>query len=273
MIFRTISSKEYFNWFASHGYDDQVRHELLQYTAADEVLKNIFGFLEENPEATILDVGCGTGYLAEKIRSRFPDVVIIGADISEEMLGKAIDKQVYDLLGEHDFEQESIPFPDDYFDLVVSSGVFDYFRDINFPISEISRVAKERGNICITTYAAHSSRRAAARFFSGLKELAFHGRRWADVKEFVYSPSTVIDCFEKSSRTAMSKPPFQGYVISGRPVMYNLIYTIQLIYFLIQNSHMAHFTAFTGFGFSVEVKVGVWHVQVLVKVADVFWSY
>ena len=42
-----------------------------------------------HPRGTIVDVGCGPGYLVVLIAGEFPDAQVIGVDISEEMIESA----------------------------------------------------------------------------------------------------------------------------------------------------------------------------------------
>jgi SAM-dependent methyltransferase len=41
------------------------------------------------PSGTVVDVGCGPGYLVVLIAGEFPDAQVIGVDISEEMIESA----------------------------------------------------------------------------------------------------------------------------------------------------------------------------------------
>ena len=52
---------------------------------AEEIIKNLD--LKENLK--ILDAGCGTGILIEKLLKLNPNVIVLGVDISKEMLIRA----------------------------------------------------------------------------------------------------------------------------------------------------------------------------------------
>ena len=77
-------------------------------------------------KGNILDAGCGDGGLAKEIGARFPKVKIYGVDISREgcRLAKkyCIETKVADL-------NRKIPYPDNYFDFIVSQEVLEHIID------------------------------------------------------------------------------------------------------------------------------------------------
>lgn len=89
--------------------------------------------LKINKDDLLLDVGCGTG-----ITSDF-DCMVTGMDPARRLLDKC-------RLGIRlvQAEAESIPFPDNHFDIVVSITAIQNFRDINLGLEEIERVGKDR---------------------------------------------------------------------------------------------------------------------------------
>jgi len=84
--------------------------------------------------SSILDVGCGSGLLTNRLASKYPKVV--GLDTSPEALRhvKAESK-----LG----SAENLPFPDTSFDLVITSEVLEHLPYHTYPLalSEIERVS------------------------------------------------------------------------------------------------------------------------------------
>ncbi|MEZ9302310.1 malonyl-[acyl-carrier protein] O-methyltransferase BioC [Vibrio breoganii] len=96
----------------------------------------------------ILDVGCGTGYLTEKLLQRGAEVVAL--DLSDKMLDQArlrCGKQVTYYLG----DAEALPFADDSFDYVVSSLALQWCEDLSVPIRESKRVCKVGGHVLFST--------------------------------------------------------------------------------------------------------------------------
>ncbi len=80
----------------------------------------------------ILDLGCGTGRLLEDLACRWPAAKLAGGDIAPGMIVRARERQclehatllVLDALG-------PLPFPPGSFDLVVSSGMFQWLSWIH----------------------------------------------------------------------------------------------------------------------------------------------
>ncbi len=72
----------------------------------------------------LLDVGCGTGNLLERINSRGFNVAYTGVDILEQMIEKANKKRLNGVFVHADIFKESI-FASDLFDVVYTSGIFN----------------------------------------------------------------------------------------------------------------------------------------------------
>lgn len=76
-------------------------------------------------EGPILDVGCGTGLVAEAIHQSRPEAVIDGVDISPDMLDKAREKGDYRDLLEADLTVDFSHLPRGYA-AIVSAGTFTH---------------------------------------------------------------------------------------------------------------------------------------------------
>ncbi|WP_051463685.1 class I SAM-dependent methyltransferase [Leptolyngbya sp. PCC 6406] len=107
--------------------------------------------LDLTSHGRILDLGCGTGTLIQRLLHLTPETEIVGLDPSAEMLSVArqkLPKSVELLVGSAD----KIPFPNESFDLVISTNAFHYFRHPSQAIQEIKRVLKPNGNLVITDW-------------------------------------------------------------------------------------------------------------------------
>ena len=82
----------------------------------------------------LLDVGCGTGFSLQFFKCN-----CIGIEPSQEMAqqNKNLDKIIIGCA-------ESLPFPDDFFDLVISITAIHNFADIEKGLREMKRVGKDR---------------------------------------------------------------------------------------------------------------------------------
>jgi methionine biosynthesis protein MetW len=110
-----------------------------------------FGILKEiilslHPRA-ILDVGCGSGYLAYLLKEHNSNITIHGLDVSTEALkqAKSLDKK-YKL----DINRDNFPEEESNFDLVVCSEVLEHLIDVRHCLTEICRVLNHRGKLIVT---------------------------------------------------------------------------------------------------------------------------
>lgn len=94
---------------------------------------------KDNPK-TILDVGCGHGFLVKRCRAK--GIEAWGVDFSD-FAGSEIP----------DYFKKTpateLPFPDNYFDVVVSTDVLEhiYENELDKVYSEMKRVLKQNGKI------------------------------------------------------------------------------------------------------------------------------
>ncbi|MEZ2321626.1 MAG: class I SAM-dependent methyltransferase [Microcoleus sp.] len=113
----------------------------------EETLKR----LEINPGERILDLGCGTGVLIQRLLQVAPASEVVGIDASAEMLEIAKHKlpEFVDLkLGSAD----RLPLASNYFDIVVSTSAFHFFRSPSQALQEAKRVLKPNGRLVITDW-------------------------------------------------------------------------------------------------------------------------
>lgn len=89
---------------------------------------------------SVLDVGCGTGYLLDHLKSNRADLTLTGVDfiIEEGTRGRHPDIR---------FEQadiEKLPFPDASFDTVICTHVLEHILEFRQALSELRRVARKK---------------------------------------------------------------------------------------------------------------------------------
>jgi len=96
----------------------------------------------------VLEVGTGTGYLLARFAA---DYEAYGVDINEALLAVA-KKNLREAGREADLHRasvEALPFPNGFFDTVVSTMAFTGFPDGNQALSEMSRVLKRDGRLVL----------------------------------------------------------------------------------------------------------------------------
>ena len=99
----------------------------------------------------ILDLGCGTGVLIEKLLNNGMNVV--GMDLSEDMLSLAFEKtraypQEKSLLLQGD--SEALPFDNKRFDLIACLGVIAFLKDEGLAIKEMHRILRKNGILILS---------------------------------------------------------------------------------------------------------------------------
>ncbi len=102
-------------------------------------------------QSSVLDVGCGKGFLLYELKLLLPELRVVGFDISEHGLADAR-KEVSGSLFIHN-AKDPYPFKDNEFDLVISLGCFHNLRifEIEKALAETQRVAKH-GYIMLESY-------------------------------------------------------------------------------------------------------------------------
>ena len=92
---------------------------------------------------SILDIGCGTGRLLERLGSAMTGAVRFGVDRSSGMLQAA--GRVRPELGLSRAGAEALPFSDGAFDLVTTTVSFHHWSDRATSLSEVRRVLRPGG--------------------------------------------------------------------------------------------------------------------------------
>jgi SAM-dependent methyltransferase len=106
-----------------------------------QALIDIYGL---KPDARILDVGCGKGYLLYELKLLLPNAHIVGFDISKYGLANA-KEEIRDNLFRYR-AQDAYPFGDKSFDLVISLTTLHNLRlfELKTALAEIERVGKNK---------------------------------------------------------------------------------------------------------------------------------
>jgi predicted TPR repeat methyltransferase len=138
----------YESWAST--YDDDVR-DRYQYVGPETVASTVARYLE--PDARLLDAGCGTGLSGVALRERgFSDVH--GIDLTPAMLARAADRDIYAALHEMDLSQP-LDLPANGFDGVVSAGVFTGPYPLGAAFAEFARVVRPGGYVIVDVRPEH----------------------------------------------------------------------------------------------------------------------
>jgi SAM-dependent methyltransferase len=95
----------------------------------------------------VLDVGCGTGQLASRLRCQLAPARVVGCDFSRGMLRHAAGHAADGLWVQGN--AMCLPFGDAAFDAVVSTEAFHWFPDPRAALAEFHRVLEPGGRLLV----------------------------------------------------------------------------------------------------------------------------
>jgi SAM-dependent methyltransferase len=133
-----------------------------------------------SPGDGVLDVACGTGNFSRDFaRSVGPEGLVVGIDVSETMLARAVEDTARAGLDNAAYvrgDAQNLPFRDQSFDAVCCFAAFHLFADPMLALDRMTAVLTPGGRIALFTTARHRSaqvrtaeslmaRRSGARLF------------------------------------------------------------------------------------------------------------
>ncbi len=142
-------------------YYDRLHHRWLRHAggeaqAALEALVRVLA----TPQTTLLDAGCGTGHLARSlIAEGMPPQSMTLLDPAAAMLALCADIPAEKVNG----RLEALPFQDDTFDLVTCAWALETVPDPFVALSELCRVVRPGGALCLAFCADRPVRGVADR--------------------------------------------------------------------------------------------------------------
>lgn len=104
--------------------------------------------LEKKQIARIIDLGCGYGGLTRIIADYLGAREAVGVD-SEDLRLRVARKRLTSVVN-LDLDNEQVPYPDGYFDLVTSFGVMEHLVYFDSVLSEVHRILKPGGYLVIS---------------------------------------------------------------------------------------------------------------------------
>jgi SAM-dependent methyltransferase len=115
------------------------------------VARDLVAALAPSGDATVLDVGTGTGLTARLMREATGrDGFVVGVDPSVPMLERAVAQGLTAVAGVF----PGLPFSDDVFDIVAANLVLSHLRDYHAGVVDAVRVLRMGGRFGCTAWAA-----------------------------------------------------------------------------------------------------------------------
>ncbi len=172
----------YSAWAETYDYDfvEEMQYKL-HFSVAEEFVLN-------GGNGLILDVGAGTGALAQALLQR-AEFSIEATDISKEMLKVADSKRIYQRSFLSDLTKK-IPVDNSSYDGVVSSGTFTHGHVGPSAMDELVRVTKAGGLVTISVNEKHW---IALDFESEIERLNKYIRNYSLKKISIYGERSTHD--------------------------------------------------------------------------------
>jgi SAM-dependent methyltransferase len=111
--------------------------------------KIIYGLIEYNPEAVLLDTGCGNCSHTLQLAKIIGTQNIVGIDAAPEYIVPNEYTHKVEII-KADLN-EVLPFPDNHFDVIHSNQVLEHLFNTDIYVSELYRILKPNGYAIVST--------------------------------------------------------------------------------------------------------------------------
>jgi ubiquinone/menaquinone biosynthesis C-methylase UbiE len=142
------ATHEFVRW--SESYDRCILQWLLFGPSHRALIRRIKAVAGEKP-VRVLDVGCGTGQFAERVRQALPGAKVWGVDLVADMLARGTERwrrqegRMQPVQG----DSERLPFADDSFDFVTCANSFHHYPHQDRAVAEMHRVLRPGGRLMV----------------------------------------------------------------------------------------------------------------------------
>ncbi len=111
--------------------------------------RDVISLFERNPDARLLDFGCGDGEFTQKIAGKIGTSHVYGIDISGENVERARARGID--CRQSNLDQVKLPFEDESFDIICANQVLEHLADTDTLPGEIYRLLKPGGYAVVAT--------------------------------------------------------------------------------------------------------------------------
>lgn len=145
---KTQATHEFTRW--SESYDRSILQWLLFGPSHRAIIRRIRAEFGDRP-IRILDVGCGTGVFAERIRQALPNARVCGVDLVAGMLtkGNARWRRHAAHVAPVQGDSERLPFRSGSFDVVTCANSFHHYPHQDRAVADMRRVLRPGGRLML----------------------------------------------------------------------------------------------------------------------------
>lgn len=132
-----VTSKDLIAYYENEAHEVPIFGSLREISLAENIMRAFpKGF------TSLIDVGCGDGYLLFKVRQKYPRATLYGLDVSSGRLMTTKKKvPLSHLVRSNVF---SLPFPNNSFDVVVCSELLEHMENYETVVDELVRISKRQ---------------------------------------------------------------------------------------------------------------------------------
>src|SRR5579884_4399395 len=109
-------------------------------------------FVDVANDASVLDVGCGTGSLTMVIANRKPQSKVVGVDLSHEYIEYCRTRNSLNHVRFEVGDAQNLDFPDGAFDATVAMLVLNFVPDPNRAVAEMKRITAPGGRVAAAVW-------------------------------------------------------------------------------------------------------------------------
>ncbi|MCO4814713.1 MAG: class I SAM-dependent methyltransferase [Flavobacteriales bacterium] len=127
----SYTEEEYADFYKGLNTISRNRKTDLNQGCIDFILNNL-----DNTEETVIDIGCGNGFMLNEISKKKPNKSLFGYDLK-----KPEGKTVYEFIQGN---VEKLPFEDNSFDTVICCHTVEHLLNLELCINELVRITKKQ---------------------------------------------------------------------------------------------------------------------------------
>jgi methionine biosynthesis protein MetW len=114
-----------------------------------EYRSDVLSLFERNPEARLLDIGCGDGEFTLKVAERIGTKQVFGLDVIAESVDQAKARGIE--CYHADLDSDRLPLEDESFDVVCANQTIEHLSDTDHFLKEAHRVLRPNGYAVVST--------------------------------------------------------------------------------------------------------------------------